>query len=127
MNHGTFLSVAPASRTDLMEYVQVAETPAGQRYTVVTAPPGSALDAGGRFGTGGVVGALVAVGMVVARGARRGWRIAVTPCDRQDRPTGRAHRERVADQEAAEARSTAVVLAIRSGQWPERPPAPAGG
>lgn len=110
-----------------MEYVQVAENPDGQRYTVVTAPPGSVLDAGGRFGAGGVVGALVALGMVVARAARRGWRIAVTPCDRQDRPTGPAHRERVADQEAAEARSAAVVLAIRSGQWPEPPPAPTGG
>ena len=64
------------SRTVLVEHVQVAETPAGQRYTVVTAPPGSALDAGGRFGTGGVIGALVAVGMVVARSARRGWRNA---------------------------------------------------
>ena len=52
---------------------------------------------------------------------------AVTPCDRQDRPTGPAHRERVADQEAAEARSAAVVLAIQSGQWPEPPPAPTRG
>ena len=50
-----------------MEYVQIADTPGGQRYTVVTAPPGSALDAGGRFGTGGVIGALVPVGMDVAR------------------------------------------------------------
>ena len=70
---------------------EVAETPAGQRYTVVTAPPGSALDAGGRFGTGGVVAGLVAVGMVVARSARRGGRIAVTPCDGQGRPTGSTH------------------------------------
>ncbi|HEV2068924.1 MAG TPA: hypothetical protein VGR26_03930 [Acidimicrobiales bacterium] len=70
---GTYFSVPTASRTVLVEYVQIAETPAGQRYTVVTAPPGSALDAGGRFGTGGVIGALVAVGMVVARSARRGW------------------------------------------------------
>lgn len=109
-----------------MEYVQVAETPAGQRYTVVTAPPGSALDAGGRFGTGGVIGAIVAVGMVVARSARRGWRIAVTPCDGQGHPTGSTHRERVADQQAAEVRSAAVVLAIRSGHWPEPPPVPTG-
>ena len=109
-----------------MEYVQIAETPAGQRYTVVTAPPGSALDAGGRFGTGGVIGALVAIGMVVARSARRGWRIAVTPCDGQGHPTGSTHSERVAEQQAAEVRSAAVVLAIRSGQGPA-PPLPPGG
>lgn len=103
-----------------MERVQVAETPAGERYTVVTAPPGSALDAGERFGTGGVVGGLVAIGMVIARSARSGWRIAVTPSDGQGRPTGATHRERVADQDAAEARSAAIVLAVRSGRWPKQ-------
>jgi hypothetical protein len=102
-----------------MEYVQVAETPAGERYTVVTAPPGSALEAGGRFGTGGVVGGLVAIGMVIGRFARRGWRIAMTPSDGQGRPTGATHRERVVDQDAAQARSAAIVLAVRSGHWPE--------
>ena len=62
-----FLLGGPSQvRTVLVEYVQVVKTPDGRRYTVVTAPPGSALDAGGRFGTGGVVGGLVAVGMVLA-------------------------------------------------------------
>ncbi|HVM35592.1 MAG TPA: hypothetical protein VM784_09625 [Actinomycetota bacterium] len=107
-----------------MEHIEVAEAPAGQQYTVVTAPRGSALDAGGRFGTGGIAGGLVAVGMVVARSARKGWRIAVTPCDGQGRPTGRSYMERLADQKAAEARSAAVALAIRSGRWPEPQPAP---
>jgi hypothetical protein len=110
-----------------VEYVQVAETPTGQRYTVVTAPPGSGLDAGGRS----------APAESSERLLRSGWaspephgEVGGSPSrlamGRTGRP-GRPIENESANQEAAEARSAAVVLAIRSGRWPEPPPAPTGG
>lgn len=101
-----------------MEYVQLAETPTGERFTVVVAPPGSALDAGDRIPAGGALGGLIAIVLVIFRSSRRGWRVAVTPCDIHGRATGAAHRERVADREAATARSQDIVGAIRTGDWP---------
>lgn len=56
-----------------------AETPAGDRYMVATAPPGSAPDAGTGQTRGGLLGALLTVLTVVTRSMRRGWRVAVTP------------------------------------------------
>ena len=38
--------IARSCRPTPMEYVRTAETSAGDRYMVVTAPPGFALDAG---------------------------------------------------------------------------------
>lgn len=102
-----------------MEYVELAETPTGERFTVVVAPPGSALDAGGQFPAGGALGGLLAILRMLFRSSREDWRVAVTPCDVHGRVTGAAHRERVADQEAATTRSQAIVAAIRSGHWPE--------
>jgi hypothetical protein len=118
---GTALQSRPRAKTGVVDFVQTAETPDGQRYMVVTAPPGSALDASGGPPAGGIVGAVAALVMVFIRSGRRGWRIAVNPCDSRGRPTGTTHRERVADRAAAEARATAVTLAIRDGRWPERP------
>ena len=80
-----------------MEYVRTAETPAGDRYMVVTAPPGFALDAGTGQTRGGLLGALLTVLTVVTRSMRRGWRVAATPQDQQGRPTGGTHRERLAN------------------------------
>lgn len=104
-----------------MEYVQVSETPAGERFSVVVAPPGSTLDAGGRVPAGGALGGLIAIVGVILRSTRRGWRVAVTPCDIPGRATGATHHERVADREAATTRSQAIVGAIRTGQWPLLP------
>ena len=101
-----------------MEYVQLAENPAGERFTVVVAPPGSALDAGGQFPAGGALGGVIAIIRMLVRSSRRGWRVAVTPCDIQGRATGASHRERVPDEEAATTRSRAIVGAIRTGHWP---------
>jgi hypothetical protein len=84
---------------------------------VVAAPPGSALDAGGEL-RGGVIGGLLGILPVIFRSGRRGWRIAVTPCDGQGRPKGRAHRERVSDQGAAESRAEVILADIRHGRWP---------
>lgn len=97
----------------------MVENPAGERFSVVVAPPGSALDAGGRFPIGGAVGGLTAIVCVIFRSGRRGWRVAVTPCDNHGRATGAGVRERVADQESATARSQAIVGAIRTGHWPD--------
>lgn len=102
----------------MVDYVQIAETPAGERLSIVVAPPGSALGAGGRRTPGGAFGGLIAVVDVLLRSGRRGWRVAVTPCDIHGRATGGAHRGRVADQESAIARSQAIVGAIRRGHWP---------
>ena len=103
-----------------MKYVQVPETPDGQRYVVVAAPPGSLLDAGAGTPRGGVVGGLLAVTTALLRAGRRQWRITVQPCDARGRPVGRPHCERVSDQAAAEARAEALVTAIVAGLWPER-------
>jgi hypothetical protein len=103
-----------------MEYVQLAETPGGERFSVVVAPPGSALDAGGQFPAGGALGSMIAVVRMIFRSSRRGWRVAVTPCDIHGRATGAAHRERVADEEAATTRAQAIVGAIRTGQFSGR-------
>jgi hypothetical protein len=51
----------PVGETVLMEYVQLAETPNGERFSVVIAPPGSVLDAGGVSPAGGALGGLIAV------------------------------------------------------------------
>ena len=102
-----------------MRHIRTAETPAGQRYTVVAAPPGSALDAGSGDTRGGPLGALLAVAVVVSRSLRRGWRLAVTPCDERGRPTGAVHRERVADERDAEARAEEIVGKIGAGKWPD--------
>lgn len=102
-----------------MGYVQTVDAPGGERYMVVAAPPRSALDAGGKTPAGGLIGALVALLGVVIRSGRKGWRIAVTPCDRQGRSTGATHREQLADRGAAEARVGAILGAIRDGHWPE--------
>jgi hypothetical protein len=101
-----------------MEYVQLVETPSGERFSVVVAPPGSILDAGGQFPAGGALGGLIAVVRVIFRSSCRGWRVAVTPCDIHGRATGPGHREHVADQEAAAARSQAIADGIRTGDWP---------
>lgn len=106
-----------------MKYIQAAHTPAGDRYMVVAAPPGSALDAGvGRTG-GGLLGGFVALVIVLVRSGRRDWRIAVTPSDEKGRPKGATYRQRVPDQLVAEARSDAIIRAIRDGRWPEPPDA----
>ncbi len=102
-----------------MKYVQVPETPEGQRYVVVAAPPRSLLDAGAGSPRGGLVGGVMAMTTALLRAGRRQWRIAVTPCDARGRPTGPTHRERVADQAAAEARAEALVTAIVTGDWPQ--------
>lgn len=102
-----------------MENVRWAETPTGDHYTVIAAPPGSALDAGNGRALGGLLGALTAVVVVATRSLRRGWRIAVTPCDQRGRPTGTTYRERVPDEHAADTRTQHIVDMIRRGQWPE--------
>lgn len=107
-----------------MKHVQTAVSPAGQQYMVVAAPPGSALDSGGPFPAGAVLGGLVALVSVGFRAGRRGWRISVTPCDRQGRPTSAIYRERVTDQGAAEARTEVIILAISDGRWPDTPGEP---
>lgn len=109
---------ADSVRTWAMEYVQLAETPGGERFSVVVAPPGSALDAGGQFPAGGALGSMIAVIRMIFRSSRRGWRVGVTRCDIHGRATGAAHRERVADEEAAMTRWQAILGAIRTGQWP---------
>ncbi len=102
-------------------HVQAAETPTGQRYMVVAAPPGSLLDAGAGSTRGGPTGGVVGVVIALFRAARPGWRIAVNACDQHGRSTGPAHRERVPDEAAAERRTTALIAAIREGRWPEPP------
>ena len=104
-------------RKDLVKYVQIAETPRGQRYTIVAAPPGSALDTGRGLPAGGAIGALISLVIVAVRSGRRGWRVAVTPCDERGRLTGATHRERVSDEASAEARTEAIAVAIGRGDW----------
>jgi hypothetical protein len=87
---------------------------------VVAAPPGSVLDGGRGATRGGLVGAVLAVGILMTRSMRRGWRIAVTRCDDRGRTKGATHRERVADEMAAEARMQAILDAVRGGAWPDR-------
>jgi hypothetical protein len=104
-----------------MEYVQLAETPAGERFTVVVAPPDSALDAGGHFPAGGAPGGLIATVRMLVRSSRKGWRVAVNPWGIEGRATGASHRERVPDEEAATTSSQAIVGAISTGHWPGLP------
>jgi len=104
-----------------VKHVQACVSPTGEQYRVVAAPPGSALDAGNGRSGGGALGVVVALITVAVRSGRRGWRIAVTPCDEKGRPVGATYRERVADQGAAEARAEAISAAIRDGRWPEPP------
>lgn len=110
----------------LLKHIRTAEAPTGQRYTVVAVPPGSALDAGTGRTRGGVLGVVLAVVAVLARSMRQGWRIAVTPRDERGRPSGATYRERVADEQGAEAQAQNIVGRIRSGQWPEEPQDGAG-
>jgi hypothetical protein len=90
----------------------------GKRFSVIVAPPGSAVDARSRTLLGGAIRGLIGLVGVIFRSGRRGWRVAVTPCDFHGLATGAVHRERVADQESATARSQAIVAAIRGGHWP---------
>lgn len=50
----------------VVEYVQMAEAPAGERFRVIVAPPGSALDAGGPTLSGGAIGSLMSIVCIVA-------------------------------------------------------------
>lgn len=106
----------------------MAETPAGERFSVIVAPPGSALDAGSRTLLGGAVGGLIGSVGVIFRSSRRDWRVAVTRCDVHGRATGATHRERVADQESATVdrrpsspRSEAVTGPVHPGRSAHRP------
>lgn len=98
-----------------MDYLRTAESPEGVRYLVVMAPPGSALDAGGSAGGGPPP--LAALALVLFRSMRRGWRIAVARCDVNGRMTGPVHRERVAGEHEAVARTASILARIRAGDW----------
>ena len=90
-----------------MDYIQTVKGVNDQTFTIVIAPPGSALDselARDRL----FVHSLLAL----IRSGRRGWRIAVSVDDRDP-----FYRERVTDQLAAERRAAQIAAGIRSETW----------
>jgi hypothetical protein len=65
-----------------------------------------------------MLAAVIAGVLILVRALRSEWRLAVTPCDTEGRPQGITRRERVADEQAADARLTIIAQEIREGRWP---------
>jgi hypothetical protein len=102
----------------LVDYFHTVTAPDGRKYTVVVGPPGSGLDSDDFPGNGGGLLTMI-IGFV--RGLRAGWRIGVFRAEGSGMARLALHRERVADQSAAEARAVAIVESIRAGTWTADP------
>ena len=92
-------------------YIQHVDTPTGERYELVMAPPFSLLDSDPGRPVPAPVALVIGIRALV-RASRRGWRIAV-----RSMTGGPVHRERVADQVAAERRIAEIASLMRAGAW----------